>query len=47
MTTSPSHFVLNVCEAFGKFVKFAVQVDSESSAPGNPAPGADDHYKGF
>jgi len=47
MTTSPSQFVLNVCEAFGKFVKFTVEVDSKSSTSGNPAPGADDHYKRF
>jgi len=35
MTTSPSLSVLNVCEAFGKFVKFTVEVDSESSTPGS------------
>ena len=32
MNTSPTQSVINVCETFGKFVKFTVEVDGESSS---------------
>ena len=31
MNTSPTQSVINVCETFGKFVRFTVKVDGESS----------------
>ena len=32
MNTSPTQSVINVCETFGKFMKFTIEIDGESSS---------------